>query len=43
MDFEVGRILDELESLGIAEDVAVLMHSDHGWKLGVSEPLEGKI
>ena len=34
MDHEVGRVLDALDALGLAEDTAVLFHSDHGWKLG---------
>lgn len=33
-DFEVGRILDELDTLGLADDTAVILHADHGWKLG---------
>lgn len=34
MDFEVGRVLDHLEKLGVADNTAVLFHADHGWKLG---------
>ena len=34
LDFEVGRVLAELEQLGLADSTAVLLHSDHGWKLG---------
>jgi iduronate 2-sulfatase len=34
LDFEVGRLLDGLDRLGLAEMTAVLFHSDHGWKLG---------
>eukprot|EP00039_Didymoeca_costata_P011243 m.157145 g.157145 ORF g.157145 m.157145 type:complete len:576 (+) comp15110_c0_seq1:1469-3196(+) len=34
LDHEVGRILDELDSLGLTESTAVLLHADHGWKLG---------
>ena len=34
MDFEVGRLLDHLDTLGVRENTAVLFHADHGWKLG---------
>lgn len=34
LDFQVGRVLDALDSLGLANSTAVLFHSDHGWKLG---------
>ena len=34
MDYEVGRILSELDELGLSNDTAVIFHSDHGWKLG---------
>jgi len=34
MDHEVGRVLDALDSLGLASETAVLFHADHGWKLG---------
>jgi arylsulfatase A-like enzyme len=34
MDFEVGRILDAMDALGVADNIAVLFHADHGWKLG---------
>ena len=30
MDFEVGRALDALDRLGVAEATAVLFHADHG-------------
>lgn len=33
-DFEVGRLLEELEDLGVANETAVVLHADHGWKLG---------
>ena len=33
MDFEVGRILDAIDSLGLAADTGVVFHADHGWKL----------
>ena len=31
---EVGRLLDELDALGIENSTAVVAHSDHGWHLG---------
>jgi iduronate 2-sulfatase len=34
MDFEVGRVLGELDVMGFADNTAVLFHADHGWKLG---------
>jgi len=34
MDSQLGRVLDELQALGLAEDTAVIFHSDHGWSLG---------
>lgn len=34
MDFEIGRILDELKSLGLQDDTLVVLHGDHGWGLG---------
>jgi|TARA_B110000977_G_C10744686_1_gene364361 iduronate 2-sulfatase len=30
MDHQVGRILDELEALGLAENTLVVLHGDHG-------------
>jgi len=34
-DCEVGRLLDALDKLGGAKDnTAVVLHADHGWKLG---------
>ena len=32
MDFCVGRVLDELQALGLDQTTAVLFHADHGWK-----------
>jgi len=34
MDQQVGRILDELDRLGLAESTAVVFTSDHGYHLG---------
>jgi iduronate 2-sulfatase len=33
-DAMVGRVLDELERLGLAEKTIVVLWGDHGWKLG---------
>lgn len=34
VDAQVGRLLDELDRLGLAENTIVVLWSDHGWKLG---------
>lgn len=34
MDSLVGRVLAELESLGLSNDTIVALHADHGWQLG---------
>jgi iduronate 2-sulfatase len=34
MDEQVGRVLDELEALGLAENTIVVFTSDHGYHLG---------
>ena len=34
MDRKVGRLLDELDALGLENSTAVVAHSDHGWHLG---------
>ena len=34
MDQQVGRVLDELDRLGVAERTIVVFFGDHGWHLG---------
>ena len=34
IDAQVGRLLDELDRLGIRENTIVVLWGDHGWKLG---------
>ncbi|XP_045082202.1 iduronate 2-sulfatase [Coregonus clupeaformis] len=34
MDSQVGRLLNALDDLGLAEDTVVVFTSDHGWSLG---------
>ena len=34
IDAQIGRLLDELDNLGLADNTIVLLWSDHGWKLG---------
>jgi iduronate 2-sulfatase len=34
MDAQVGRVLAELDRLGLREHTAVVLWGDHGWKLG---------
>lgn len=33
-DAQVGRVIDELERLGLRENTIVVLWGDHGWKLG---------
>jgi iduronate 2-sulfatase len=34
IDAQVGRLLEQLEELGLAENTIVVLWGDHGWKLG---------
>jgi choline-sulfatase len=34
VDSQVGRVLDKLESCGLADNTIVVLWSDHGWHLG---------
>jgi arylsulfatase A-like enzyme len=34
IDAQIGRILDELDSLGMTDETIIVLHSDHGFTLG---------
>jgi arylsulfatase A-like enzyme len=34
VDAEIGRLLTELDNLGLADNTVVILWGDHGWKLG---------
>ena len=34
VDFQVGRILDELDQQGLTDNTIIVLWGDHGWKLG---------
>lgn len=34
IDAQIGRLLDELDKLGLRENTIVVLWADHGWKLG---------
>jgi arylsulfatase A-like enzyme len=34
VDFQIGRLLGELDRLGLRQDTVIILWGDHGWKLG---------
>ncbi|MCA8972696.1 MAG: sulfatase-like hydrolase/transferase, partial [Planctomycetes bacterium] len=34
VDAQIGRLLDRIDALGIADDTLIVLWGDHGWKLG---------
>ena len=34
MDAQLGRVVDEIERLGMADNTIIILWGDHGWKLG---------
>ncbi len=34
MDAQLGRVVDELDKLGLRENTIIILWGDHGWKLG---------
>lgn len=34
MDRKLGKLIDELKTLGVENTTAIVVHSDHGWQLG---------
>lgn len=34
VDFLVGLVMDELETLGVADNTLIMLWGDHGWKIG---------